>query len=115
MSSHLKDLFILVIALTILNSAQSQLGPATNKASLALSPERMLAEDDQLINDLDKVEFDKLLVTNGLRDHLSTMDYYQPSCQLMQIVHLLKHPGCQSKAIASFACFGSCPSYVKVS
>ena len=37
------------------------------------------------------------------------------SCQMVPIVHLLKHPGCNLKAISSFACSGACLSYVQVS
>ena len=49
-------------------------------------------------------------------DQLTAAGDYQPSvCQLVQIVHVLKHPGCQSKAIASYACTGSCTSSVRVS
>jgi len=37
------------------------------------------------------------------------------TCQLVPIVHALKHPGCALKAISSYACAGACPSYVQVS
>ena len=37
------------------------------------------------------------------------------ACQLLQVVHLFHYPGCQTKAVISSACSGSCPSYVQVS
>ncbi|RWS16401.1 mucin-5B-like protein, partial [Dinothrombium tinctorium] len=36
-------------------------------------------------------------------------------CHLRPVIHLLKHPGCMPKPIPSFACQGSCSSYVQVS
>ncbi|XP_077552630.1 cuticle-tanning hormone bursicon [Haemaphysalis longicornis] len=39
----------------------------------------------------------------------------EESCQLRPVIHVLKQPGCQPKPIPSFACQGSCSSYVQVS
>ncbi|XP_037285502.2 cuticle-tanning hormone bursicon [Rhipicephalus microplus] len=39
----------------------------------------------------------------------------EESCQLRPVIHVLKQPGCQPKPIPSFACHGSCSSYVQVS
>ncbi|XP_015794519.1 bursicon-like [Tetranychus urticae] len=36
-------------------------------------------------------------------------------CHLRPVIHVLSHPGCLSKPIPSFACHGSCSSYVQVS
>ncbi|RWS22674.1 lysine-specific histone demethylase 1A-like protein, partial [Leptotrombidium deliense] len=36
------------------------------------------------------------------------------SCHLKPVIHVLKHPGCVPKPIPSFACQGSCSSYVQV-
>ena len=70
-----------------------------------------IRDGNQLIGSLDNVEFENVLTKNKYEPAV-----YQPSaCQLVQIVHLLNHPGCQPKAISSFACSGSCTSYVKVS
>lgn len=74
---------------------------------------RELAADNQLIESLDNVEFENILTNN--KNQLTKADYQPSACQLVQIVHLLQHPGCQSKAIASFACSGSCTSFVRVS
>uniref|UniRef100_A0A6G1SAI1 Bursicon n=1 Tax=Aceria tosichella TaxID=561515 RepID=A0A6G1SAI1_9ACAR len=68
--------------------------------------------DNQLIESMGDVEFENILTMN--KDQL-TADYQPAACQLVQIVHVLKHPGCQSKAIASFACSGSCTSFVRTS
>lgn len=46
---------------------------------------------------------------------LTPISYKGSSCQMVQIVHLLHQDGCHPKAIASFACSGTCPSYVQVS
>lgn len=35
-------------------------------------------------------------------------------CHLRPVVHILQHPGCIPKPIPSFACFGTCSSYVQV-
>lgn len=40
---------------------------------------------------------------------------HRPTCQMVHVAHLLHHIGCQPKAIASFACKGTCSSYVQVS
>lgn len=68
--------------------------------------------DQQLIEVLNRAEFDNALAKSP--DELASLSQLY-GCQLVQIVHLLRHPGCQPKAIASFACTGSCSSYVKVS
>jgi hypothetical protein len=68
---------------------------------------------NQVSTDLiDNVEFENILAKN--KDQLMS-DYQPTACQLVQVVHLVRHPGCQPKAIASFACSGSCTSYVRVS
>ncbi|XP_076327688.1 bursicon-like [Tachypleus tridentatus] len=36
-------------------------------------------------------------------------------CQLRPVIHVLKHSGCIPKPIPSFACQGTCSSYVQVS
>ncbi|UYV69121.1 Burs [Cordylochernes scorpioides] len=36
-------------------------------------------------------------------------------CILRPVIHVLQHPGCLPKPIPSFACQGSCSSYVQVS
>jgi len=61
---------------------------------------------------LQKVEFENYS-TNGRK--VQDLDQQPSSCQLVQIVHLIHQVGCQPKAIVSFACSGSCPSYVQVS
>lgn len=63
-------------------------------------------------NNLEIMDLGKIVVKS--RDRASS-DYESKSCKLMHIAHVLNYPGCQSKAIASFACSGSCPSHVKVS
>lgn len=35
-------------------------------------------------------------------------------CQMVRVAHILRHQGCQPKAIPSFACAGLCASYVQV-
>ncbi|XP_054167676.1 bursicon-like [Oppia nitens] len=36
-------------------------------------------------------------------------------CHLRPVIHVLKHAGCIPKPIPSFACYGTCSSYVQVS
>lgn len=36
-------------------------------------------------------------------------------CHLRPVIHVLRHPGCVPKPIPSFACQGTCSSYVQVS
>lgn len=43
------------------------------------------------------------------------LEYQQSTCQLVKVIHLLRHPGCRIKAVSSLACSGICPSYVQVS
>lgn len=77
---------------------------------------------NQLIETPDNVGLENILASNKdlqqqqKQQQLTTSDY-QPAaaCQLVQIVHLLQHPGCQPRAIASLACSGSCTSFVRVS
>lgn len=42
-------------------------------------------------------------------------DYRRSPCQLVPVMHVLHQAGCHAKAIDSFACVGSCSSYVQVS
>lgn len=79
-------------------------------------------QNNQLLADLQNVELETVPLNNREIDTSTTatsnmMNFYRRSqaCQLVQIVHLLYQTGCQPKAIASFACAGSCPSYVQVS
>lgn len=72
---------------------------------------RNVVQREKLLNN---VEIENLPTLTG-RNDLVLEDYKQSSCQLVQIIHLLHYPGCQSKAISSFACSGLCPSYVQVS
>lgn len=71
---------------------------------------------DQAVRDLTNVEFENSAPPSANDDSTTVLDKYQRSfCKLIPIVHLLHLPGCQAKAIASFACAGSCTSYVQVS
>lgn len=45
---------------------------------------------------------------------INSLGQHRSACQLVHVAHLLRHVGCQPKAIASFACRGTCPSYVQV-
>ena len=36
-------------------------------------------------------------------------------CQLKRIMHTIRHEGCATKKILSYACHGECPSYAQVS
>lgn len=84
-----------------------------NQLRMALTSSGADSSPDSTDVDLQQVEFEKLPVSiNG--DNLN-FDLEHSSCQPVQIVHLLHHTGCQPKAIVSFACTGSCPSYVQVS
>lgn len=49
------------------------------------------------------------------RGPVANSDYHRSTCQLVKIVHLLGKANCQPKAIASYACSGSCTSNVQVS
>lgn len=62
-----------------------------------------------------EIENFHLSSTGSRKDDASSDQLVTGTCQLIPIVHLLKHPGCQLKAISSFACAGACPSYVQVS
>ncbi|XP_018494756.1 bursicon [Galendromus occidentalis] len=39
----------------------------------------------------------------------------EENCQLKPVIHVIKEPGCQPKPVPSFACHGTCASYVQVS
>lgn len=100
-----------LVALALVGVSQSL---EASKIGLIIGPDRLTSENDKnLINELDDAEFGSAPLTaeNG---QTWRNEYHQSSCQLVQIVHLLRHTGCQSKAIASFACSGLCLSYVKV-
>lgn len=112
------NIFLLLWALL---SAQS-LGLSDSSAQstrLIFMPSQVSRDNQQhqlLTTDLSNVEFENFPIKNDVESQYSSVDTKQHSvCQLVQVVHLLHHPGCQSKAIASFACSGSCQSYVQVS
>lgn len=86
---------------------------AANKNMQSSPSSQLLTIPITSSEDLQQVEFEKLPVSIN-KDSLN-FDVQHSSCQLVQIVHLLHHNGCQPKAIESFACTGSCPSYVQVS
>ncbi|XP_053203049.1 bursicon-like [Panonychus citri] len=46
---------------------------------------------------------------------IAGLDGSSKGCHLRPVIHVLSHPGCLSKPIPSFACHGSCSSYVQVS
>lgn len=58
------------------------------------------------------VEFEKIALSSKNSIH---PEYYGQQCQIVPIVHLIHRQGCQPKAISSFSCYGSCPSYSRVS
>lgn len=88
--------------------------PVRQVDSWPLVADTKSASDNQLMESLNQVELESMITSN--RDQQTAVADYQPAaCQLVQIVHLLQHPGCQPKAIASFACSGSCTSFVRVS
>lgn len=66
---------------------------------------------DLLLSELPNARFENTskLSRDGHHGH------QQAPCQLVQVIHLLRHARCQPKAITSFACNGLCPSYVQVS
>ena len=103
---------VILLILLAAGIASCSLQQDVSRAKLAVMPEKISTQESKIINDLDSVGFENILVKN--KEQL-TRDYQPSSCQLVQIVHLLHHKGCQPKAIASFACSGSCPSYVRVS
>ncbi len=41
-------------------------------------------------------------------------DCSKEECHLRPVIHVLQHPGCIPKPIPSFACYGTCSSYVQV-
>lgn len=51
---------------------------------------------------------------NKDEENSALVNYGQP-CQLVAVTHLIEHDGCRPKALDSFACQGSCPSYTQVS
>lgn len=92
---------------TIIASQQDEKGlfsPGTMSAMKAQHP---------IIRDLDNVELERMMMEGEKGKEVG--DFQPSACQLVPIVHLLHYPGCQPKAIASYACSGSCPSYVRVS
>lgn len=114
--------FCLLLAFSVIRHTAHcylYLGPPSSShpvdlAKLLLLNEKVLTDKGQLVNDMENVE----LENNQVKSKVSLSnpgDYQSSACQLVQIVHLLHHAGCQPKAIASFACSGSCPSYVQVS
>lgn len=54
-------------------------------------------------------------IAAGANSDINIDDYRRSSCQLVPVMHVLHQPGCHTKAIDSFACIGSCSSYVQVS
>lgn len=117
--SIMSVLFVLITLCFISGAAQcySTTSEASSDSSQNLPiPEKWLLSNilanGQLSPDLQNVEFENLPVLGKER---VDFDYQQSTCQLVPIVHLLQQTGCQAKAIASFACLGSCQSYVQVS
>lgn len=109
------SVFNILLALCLTSSVSYSYPQGDLSTSLTQSDKWLLSgitANDQVVPDLRTVEFESLPVPGKERIEF---DYQQSSCQLVQIVHLLQQSGCQTKAIASFACLGSCQSYVQVS
>lgn len=97
------------------NQAEVVVNPATMDETRRLLAKWLIA-NKQLVSptgEFHNVEFENLPLTVP-KENLN-LDLQQSSCQLVEIVHLLHHAGCQPKAIASYACSGFCSSYVQVS
>lgn len=65
-----------------------------------------------LTPELQNVEVEKF---SGVNKDVSEEATSHFACQLVRIIQILQHPDCIPKAIDSFACSGTCPSYVQVS
>lgn len=96
------------------------LSPKWMSASSDLKNNQQIDNDKKLFKVLENIEMENLPLSNKeqptINNNIDSYHEYQHStCQLVQIIHLLNHSGCQAKAISSFACSGSCSSYVQVS
>lgn len=89
---------------------------------------RKLGKVDQLLHDnqqqksrengVTDIDSEQQLQLQGksMSSPIATRHEYEPSsCQLSKVLMVLQRPGCQSKAISTHACAGTCPSYVQVS
>ncbi|KAI2810515.1 hypothetical protein BLOT_001677 [Blomia tropicalis] len=56
----------------------------------------------------DEIKFESL-------DQQGTTSPRIAECHLRKVVHILQHPGCLPKPIPSYACYGTCSSFVQVS
>lgn len=134
----MKSLLIVLLALAstiypiqiIISNCQIRAVSAKTPASSSdvMSTQSRLAE--WLISTSDSSRYKQLAVP-GVLDHeevpignkpvsssaelIGSPDFEPASCQLAKVVLVLQRPGCQAKAISSYACTGACPSYVQVS
>ncbi|XP_074598710.1 cuticle-tanning hormone bursicon [Brevipalpus obovatus] len=46
---------------------------------------------------------------------INISDVSSKGCQLRPVIHVLNHQGCIAKSVPSFACHGTCSSYVQIS
>lgn len=108
-----------LIVLSLINLSTSYFVEQTLSPNWFSSPENSQEKDKKFLNVLENVEIENLPILNKqLTTSSNNIDnyheYQHSTCQLVNIIHLLKHTGCQPKAISSFACSGSCSSYVQV-
>lgn len=111
-------LSIVSLVLNLIGAAASLSGAAQEDAlySKLIPTNWVSANEAQVVQDLSNVDFENSAPILTSDKSTASSDKYQRSfCKLIPIIHLLHMPGCQSKAVASFACAGSCMSYVQVS
>lgn len=90
-------------------------------ANWPISPgHRLLSQTQKQLSratllDREQVPIEGKLSDTSMVESIGGPDFEPASCQLAKVVLVLQRPGCQTKAISSYACTGSCPSYVQVS
>ena len=83
--------------------------------SLLWSNVKLISCSCQAITDLNKMKMMMFVILVFSLRVLGLHDSSKEGCNLRPVIHMLKHFGCLPKPIPSFACQGSCSSYVQVS
>lgn len=89
--------------------------PSSGSDNLITNGNGQIKEPNEFTQLEKEVATDADSTNNTFVQTINTFGQHRSACQLVHVAHLLRHVGCQPKAIASFACRGTCPSYVQVS
>ncbi|CAM1300549.1 Burs (predicted) [Pycnogonum litorale] len=68
-----------------------------------------------MVTTIQRDDFIMVMVTIVIFMVVKPSDGRERGCHITPVIHVLEHPNCAPKPIPSFACTGTCTSYVQVS